>query len=134
MKVLARPVRAALETAARDPHERSGDIYNNGVALSEEALRGFLEEVRGRRVVRRVVVGPGHVPEALRAAWFFGDQPQTLLACFHLDGQPAELFRRVGRAGFKGLGSVAVWELCSEGGGPAALVAALGEAWLSAAR
>jgi len=132
MKVLARPVRAALEAAARDPQERSGDIYNNGGALSEEALRAFLEEVRGRRVVRRVELSPDEVPEALRAAWFFGDQPQTLLACFHLDGQPAELFRRVGRAGFKGLGAVAVWELCGEGGGPAALLAALGPAWLGA--
>ena len=58
MKVLARPVRAALETAARDPQERTGDIYNNGAALSEEALRAFLEEVRGRRVVRRVELAP----------------------------------------------------------------------------
>jgi hypothetical protein len=132
MKVLARPVRAALETAARDPLERTGDIYNNGAALSEEALRAFLEEVRGQRVVRRVDLAPEQVPEALRAAWFFGDQRQTLVACFGTDGTPAELFRRVGRAAFKGLGAVTVWELCGEGGGPAALLAALGPAWLSA--
>jgi hypothetical protein len=132
MKVLTRPVRAALEAASRDTEERSGDIYNSGAALSEEAMRAFLAEVRGRRVVRRVELQPADVPEALRAFFFYGQERQSLVACFHPDGSPAELFRRVGRASFKGLGIVTVWELCGEGGAPAALVSALGEAWLSA--
>jgi hypothetical protein len=42
----------------------------------------------------------------------------------------AEMFRRVGRAAFKGLADVTVWELCAEGGGPAALASALKEHWL----
>jgi hypothetical protein len=65
----------------------------------------------------------------VRARWFYGTQPQALVATFHRDGRPAELFRRVGRASFKGLGDVPVWEICA-GPGPALLVQALGPAWL----
>jgi hypothetical protein len=39
------------------------------------------------------------------------------------------MFRRVGTAAFRGLGHVAVWELCADGGGPGALAAVLGPAW-----
>jgi len=134
MRAVAPPVREALEAAAREPAERPGDIYNSGAALSQEALQAFLAEVGPRRVVRRVELQPGDVPAHLRAFFFFGQEPQSLVICFHPDGRVAELFRRVGQAAFKGLGGVTVWELCSEGGGPAALAAALGPAWFSGER
>jgi len=129
MRALAAPVREALEAAAREPADRPGDIYNSGAALSEEALTAFLAEVGGQRVVRRVELSPDDVPEQLRAFFWFGAEPQSLVLCFHPDGRLGEMFRQVGRAAFKGLGGVTVWELCAEGGGPAALAAALGPGW-----
>ena len=86
----------------------------------------------GRRTVRRVEVELAAIPEPLRDRWFFGTEPLSLVACLHPDGtgRVAELFRRVGVAGFKGVGEVAVWELCDEGGAPGALAHALGVAWL----
>ena len=44
------------------------------------------------------------------------------------EGAP-EMFRRVGRAWFKGLGDVPVWEIAADTGGPAALFQAMREAW-----
>lgn len=133
MRALAAPVREALEAAAREPVERPGDIYNSGTALSEEALEAFLAEVEGHRVVRRVELAPEEVPEPLRAFFYFGAEPQSLVICFSDDGKVRELFRRVGRAAFKGLGGVTVWELCADGGGPAALCAALAPGWFAGA-
>jgi hypothetical protein len=129
LRALGAPVRDALEAAAREV-ARAGDVYNSGAALSEEALEAYLGEVGGRREVRRVDVAPAEIPEALRARWWFGDEPHALVACFGRDGHVAELFRRVGPAAFKGLGGVVVWELCDDGGGPGALAEALGPAWL----
>ena len=129
MRQLSGPIRAALSSAAGGEGEPQGDIYNGGAALSEEALEAFLLEVQKSREVRRVTLRPEDVPEPLRARWFFGDEPQELVAC----GQGLrvlELFRRVGRASFKGLGGVVVWELCSEDGGPGALALELGAGWL----
>jgi hypothetical protein len=135
LRALSAPVREALGAAARaEGAERPGDIYNSGAALSEDALSAFLAEIEGARVVRRLDLAPEEIPEKLRARWFFGDEPQALVACFHPDGRLAELFRRVGPAGFKGLGGVVVWELCAEDGGPAALGAALGPGWFKGAR
>ncbi len=131
MRALAAPVREALEAAAREPVERPGDIYNCGTALSEEALEAYLAEVGGQRVVRRVELAPDEVPAALRASFWFGAEPQSLVLCFGDEGAVRQLFRRVGRAAFKGLGGVTVWELCAHGGGPAALCAALAPGWLA---
>jgi len=129
MRALAAPVRDGLEAAARVQGERPGDIYNSGVAISEEALEAYLAEVGETRVVRRIDLPTGEIPEPLRARWFFGEDPLTLVVCFHSDGRIADLFRRVGRAAFKGLGGVVVWELCEEAGGPGALAQALGPLW-----
>jgi hypothetical protein len=129
MRALSTPARDGLEAAAREAGERPGDIYNSGAALSEEALEAFLAEVEGARVIRRLRLAPEEIPEPLRARWFFGEGPQELVACFQ-GPRLAELFRRVGRAGFKGLGGVVVWELCAEDGGPGALASALGARWL----
>ena len=131
MRALGTAVRAAVEGAARGG-DRSGDVYNSGAAVSEEALEAFLGEIGRTREVRRVDVAPGDVPEALRARWYYGDDPLAFVACFHRDGRVAELFRRVGVAAFKGLGDVVVWELCADGGGAGALAAALAPAWLGA--
>jgi hypothetical protein len=123
-------VREALEVLARaSTEERPGDVYNGGAALSEEALQAFLAEVQGERTVKRVELPPDRIPEALRARWFFGEDPLTLVACFDEAGRVTELFRRVGSAAFKGMSGVVVWELCSEDGGPGALCEALGPAW-----
>jgi hypothetical protein len=121
-------VREGLEAAAREPADRPGDIYNSGAALSEEALEAFLAEVEGAREARRVTLAPEAIPEKLRARWFYGDAPQELVVCFG-GVRVTELFRRVGRAAFKGLGGVVVWELCAEDGGPGALAEAMGEGW-----
>ena len=135
MRALSAPVRDGLAAAvARGDAERPGDIYNSGAALSEDALMAFLAEVEGARVVRRLELAPEGIPEQLRARWFYGEGPQSLVACFHPDGRLAELFRRVGPAAFKGLGGVVVWELCAEDAGPGALAAALGAGWYKAAR
>jgi hypothetical protein len=130
MQVVAGPVRAALEAAARADDLGTGDVYNAGAALSGEALEAFLEAVADRRVVRRVELEPGDVPaELAREAWF-GPGAESLVATFHPDGRPAELFRYAGRAWFKGLGEVPVWEIAADVGAPAALFRAMRERWL----
>jgi hypothetical protein len=124
MRALAGPVREGLEAAVR-AEERRGDIYNGGAAVSEEALEAFLHEVADARTVRRIDLPAERIPDAMRARWFFGDEPLALVACAHPDGRIGELFRRVGTAAFKGLGEVVVWELCDDRGGPGALALAL---------
>jgi hypothetical protein len=134
MRWLSGPMREGLEAAAQEGADPPGDIYNSGAALSEEALTAFLAEVSGRRVVRRIELEPAEVPEEARANWFYGAERQSLVVCFHPDGRVGELFRRVGRAAFKGLGGVTVWELCAEQGGPALLVHLLGRSWFQGPR
>jgi hypothetical protein len=129
MRLVAPAVRAAIDAAARAREDASGDIYNSGVALSEEALQAWLAEVAEERVVRRLDLAPADAPEAVRARWFLGTDRLALVACFRPDGRPAELFRRAGRAAFKGLGEVVAWELCDEQGGAGALLQHFGPAW-----
>lgn len=130
MRAVAVSVREAIEAAARSASDGAGDIYNSGAALSEQALTAFLEAVGETRTVRRVELEPADVPADLAARFWFGSGRQTLIACFHPDRRPAELFRHVGKAAFKGLPDVPVWELCADVGGPAALLDALGPTWL----
>jgi hypothetical protein len=130
LQAVAGPLRQALEEAAQGlGPEEPGELYNSGAALSQEALDAFLRAVRDARLVRETTLVPEALPEVLRARFFYGSQPQALVATFHLDGRPAELFRRVGRAAFKGLGTVPVWEICA-GLGASLLVQTQGEAWL----
>jgi hypothetical protein len=130
MHAVAGPVREALEAAARADDLGTGDVYNAGAALSEEALEAFLEAVARSRTVRRVELEPRDVPPDLaRQAWF-GPGTESLVATFHLDGRPAELFRFAGRAWFKGLGEVPVWEIAADSGPPAALFRAQRDRWL----
>jgi hypothetical protein len=132
MRALAAPARDALEAAARAEDRASGDVYNSGAALSQDALEAFLAEVGGEREIRRVDVAPAEIPEALRARWYYGDEPLALVACYGGDGRIGELFRRVGVAAFKGLGDVIVWEICADRGGAGALAEAFGKTWLEA--
>ena len=97
---------------------------------SAAQLEAYLAEVGPAREVRRIELAPADVPEPLRARWYYGEEPLSLVACFRKDGRVGELFRRVGAAVFKGLGEVVVWELCADGGGPGALAQALGPAWV----
>jgi len=130
MRVLSGPVREAVERAAAASGDGAGDIFNSGAALSEEALTSFLEAVRSSRQLRHVVLEPREIPDQLRARFFFGAAPLELVATFLGDGRPAELFRRVGRAGFKGVGGVVVWELAADTGGPAELFKQFAAKWL----
>jgi hypothetical protein len=134
MRHVAAPVRAALEAASKLDGEGAGDIYNSGIALSEDSLQAWLGEVASERVVRRLDLVPGAIPEELRRRWFYGTEPLNLVACFQSDGRTGELFRRVGRAVFKGLGEVVAWELCDEEGGPGALLQRLGPQWFRETR
>jgi hypothetical protein len=129
MRAVARPVREALEAAARAVDEGTGDVYNAGAALSEEALLAFLEAAARTRTVRRVELDVREVPGDLARRWWFGPGTESLVVTFHPDGRPAEMFRRVGRAWFKGLGDVPVWEIAADTGGPAALFQAMRAAW-----
>jgi hypothetical protein len=129
MRAVARPVRRALEAAARAEDEGAGDVYNAGAALSEEALTAWIAAVEAKRTVRRVELDPAEIPEALASRWWFGADPVSLVVTFHPDGRPAEMFRHVGRAWFKGLGDVPIWEIAADTGGPAALFQAMAAAW-----
>ncbi len=133
MRYLAAPVREALSRAVRAGGDAPGEIYNAGVALSEEALVAFLDAVKEARQLRRLELEPRALPESLRARWFYGTARLELVATFDLQGRPAELFRHAGRAGFKGLGAVPVWELASASGGPGELFRTLGPSWLAPA-
>jgi hypothetical protein len=133
MRAVAKPVRRSLEAAARAEDEGSGDVYNAGAALSEEALAAWLEAVGPKRTVRRVELDPGEIPAEIAASWWFGGAPESLVVTFLPDGRPAEMFRHVGRAWFKGLGEVPIWEIAAETGGPAEIFRALRTAWLGSA-
>jgi hypothetical protein len=130
MRAIAKPVRRALEAAARAEDEGSGDVYNAGAALSEEALTAWLAAVGAKRTVRRVEIDPAELPASVSDRWWFGSGHTSLVVTFHTDGRPAEMFRHVGRAWFKGLGDVPIWEIASDTGGPAALFQAMRAAWL----
>ena len=129
LRLLTASIRHSLERAASGAaRDEPGDIYNSGVALSEEALASFLDAVKESRHLRRIDVEQEEIPEVLRARWFYGASPLELVIAFLPDGRPAELFRRAGLASFKGLGDVPVWELAADTGGPAELL------WYFAAR
>ncbi|MFL5299706.1 MAG: hypothetical protein ACJ79R_05100, partial [Anaeromyxobacteraceae bacterium] len=129
LRAVAAPVRAALERAAAEEPGAAGEIYNSGAAVSEEALEGFLFAVGASRTLRRFELEPARIPDALRARWFYGEDPLELVATFHADGRPGELFRRVGEASFKGLAPVMVWELATGAPGAAALAEHFAEEW-----
>jgi hypothetical protein len=128
---LGKAVREDLESAlrARLGGEGGGELYNSGAALSEEALSSFLDAVKEARALRRIVLEVEDVPGDLRSRWFYGSGQLELVVTFHAGGRPAEMFRRVGRAAFKGMEEVMVWELAADSGGPAELLGHFGKRW-----
>ncbi|MBX5481175.1 MAG: hypothetical protein IRZ16_04895 [Myxococcaceae bacterium] len=116
-RTLENAITQALEQAARPDPDSPGDIYNNGIALSEEALLGFQQEIGPERVFRGVEVHPASLHEAIRRRFFFPDRPLRLIAAFSPEGALKELFRYAGRVMFKGFerqGGIRIWELVSE--------------------
>lgn len=111
-------VAIALEQAANPEADPPGDIYNNGVALSEEALLGYQQEMGNKRIFRGVELQPSTLHEQIRQRFYFPpERPLKLIASFTPDGRPMELFRYAGRVMFKGFerqGGIRVWELVSE--------------------
>ncbi len=58
----------------------------------------------------------------------------SAVAAFHPDGRVAELFRYAGKAAFKGLAEVPVWEICDDAGAAGALGRMLGPTWFGRAQ
>ncbi len=119
MRALEQAVREALEDAAKQGEDAPGDIYNNGVALSEETLLAYQEVLGEKRVFRQVQVAPETLHPEIRERYFFPPEPLRLTVGYLPTGEIAEVFRFAGRVLFKGLerkGGMAVWELVDEHG------------------
>lgn len=118
-RALEGAVRDALEDAAKQGGDAPGDIYNAGVALSEETLLAYQEALGEKRVFRQVQVEPETLHAEIRERYFFAPEPLRLTVGYHPTGEMAEVFRFSGRVMFKGLerkGGLGVWELVDEHG------------------
>lgn len=113
-------LRESLEDAAQKGEDVPGDIYNAGVALSEETLLAYQEAMGTKRRFRQLEAAPESLHAELHARYFFPPgEVLRLQASFHPSGELAELFRFAGRVMFKGLehkGGLGVWELVDEHG------------------
>lgn len=92
---------------------KRGDIYNNGIALSGEALLGFQQEVGKDRIFRGVELLPDNLHPDIRRRYFFPPQPMRLIVAYAPDGPVKEIFRDAGRVAFKGFerqGGIRIWE------------------------
>ncbi|MHB8879638.1 MAG: hypothetical protein ACYC8T_38605, partial [Myxococcaceae bacterium] len=75
---------------------------------------------------------PAELHPELQRRYFFPPGALRLVAAFHPDGRPAELFRFAGRVLFKGLeraGGIGVWEIVGEAGVGALLAQHHGAGW-----
>ena len=135
MRHVAGPVRAALEVGGQGRGGRArGHLQQRHRPLGGVAAGLARQRSRAPASCGAWTSAPDAVPEELRARWYYGTDPLNLVACFGGGGRLAELYRRVGRAAFKGLGDVVVWELCEEMGGAAALAQHYGPGWFKEAR
>jgi hypothetical protein len=119
MRALEQSVRDALEDAAKQGEDSPGDIYNAGVALSEETLLAYQEAVGDQRFFCQLEVVPETLHPEIRERYFFAPETLRLTVGFHPTGELAEVFRFAGRVMFKGLerkGGLGVWELVDEHG------------------
>jgi class 3 adenylate cyclase len=119
MKALEQAVRDSLEDAAKHGEDGPGDIYNSGVALSEETLLAYQEAVGDKRLFYSLQVEPETLHPELHERYYFPPEPLRLTVGFHPTGELAEVFRFAGRVMFKGLerkGGLGVWELVDEHG------------------
>jgi hypothetical protein len=116
---IAQPLQEALD-AAQNRDSTPGDIYNAGIALSEEALLAFQEAVGDKRKFRTLEIGPDALHADIRAKYFFpAGEKLKLVASFTPFGELQEVFRYAGRVMFKGFerkGGIPVWELVDEFG------------------
>ena len=119
MRALEQAVRDSLEDAAKHGEDGPGDIYNSGVALSEETLLAYQETVGDKRLFYSLQVAPESLHPELHQRYYFPPEPLRLTVGFHPTGELAEVFRFAGRVMFKGLerkGGLGVWELVDEHG------------------
>ncbi len=119
MRALEQAVRDALEDAAKHGEDGPGDIYNSGVALSEETLLAYQEAVGDKRFFCQLQVAPETLHPSIQERYFFPPEPLRLTVGFHPTGELAEVFRFAGRVMFKGLerkGGLGVWELVDQHG------------------
>lgn len=104
--------------AHADDADEPGDIYNTGIALSEDALRGFEQEVGRDRIFRGVDLWPQNLHAELQRRFYFPPSPIRLIVAYAPDGGAVkEIFRYAGRVlfrGFEAQGPIRVWELVSE--------------------
>ncbi|MFY0529985.1 hypothetical protein ACN28I_44735 [Archangium gephyra] len=118
-RALEQSLRDALEDAAKQGEDAPGDIYNAGVAVSEETLLAYQETVGDQRFFCQVEVAPDTLHPDIHQRYFFPPEPLKLTVGFHPTGELAEVFRYAGRVMFKGLerkGGMGVWELVDEHG------------------
>lgn len=118
-RALEQSLRDALEDAAKQGEDAPGDIYNAGVAVSEETLLAYQETLGDQRFFRQLEVEPRTLHPELHQRYFFPPGPMRLTVGFHPTGELAEVFRFAGRVMFKGLerkGGMEVWELVDEHG------------------
>jgi hypothetical protein len=119
MRALEQAVRDSLEDAAKQGEDAPGEIYNSGVALSEETLLAYQEMAGDKRLFYSFQVAPETLHPALHERYYFPPEPLRLTVGFHPTGELAEVFRFAGRVMFKGLerkGGLEVWELVDEHG------------------
>jgi hypothetical protein len=101
--------------ASQDVSEDRGDIYNGGAALSEEALKAYVEARGGEVVFLKRDVEVASLHPALRERFVFPmPSLKLVLALFPAAQGLHELFVFVGRALFKGFerqGGLGVYEI-----------------------
>jgi hypothetical protein len=107
---LARAVQRSIAEPAAP-----GDIFNTGIACSEEALNAYLAERTGDFRAIRVDMPVASLAEPIRERFFFPRDPVKLVACV-VDRSRAlvELFAYQGRVtfrGFESVGGLGVYEL-----------------------
>jgi hypothetical protein len=117
--VLQRAVRQFVAALAHDRGGATGDIYNGGAALSEEALRAYVAARDAELVFlrRRVAVSALHA--SISGRFVFPTDTLQLVAAVDPDAQVlSELYVHVGRALFKGFektGGLGVYEIVPPG-------------------
>ena len=114
---LRRELDAADDALALDGGEDRGDIYNGGAALSEEALRAYVE-ARGNEYLflRRDVEVKSLHPELLDRFVFPMQSLRLVMAISPQSQGMHELFVFIGRALFRGFektGGLGVYEMVS---------------------
>jgi hypothetical protein len=103
------------QLAAQGSWGDRGDIYNGGAAVSEEALRAWIEARRGDYLFLQRTVDVDQLHPALRARFIFPMPTLRLvMAVSHSANSLQDLFVHVGRATFKGFekqGGLGIYEL-----------------------